>query len=86
MITHGDYCVPNIVFDRGRLSGFVDLGDLGVADRWHDLAVATWNLGPGWQNLFLRRCEDKQKIVPQAIAEYRTRSSVVLQRRRVRSR
>jgi aminoglycoside phosphotransferase len=58
VITHGDYCVPNIVFDRGRLSGFVDLGDLGVADRWRDLAVATWslerNIGPGWEDLFLR--------------------------------
>jgi kanamycin kinase len=58
MITHGDYCVPNNVFDRGRLSGFVDLGDLGVADRWRDLAVATWslerNIGPGWEDLFLR--------------------------------
>jgi kanamycin kinase len=40
------------------VSGFVDVGELGVADRWWDLAVATWsldwNLGPGWEELFLR--------------------------------
>ena len=34
-------------------------GELGVADRWWDLAVATWsltwNLGPGWEDLFLER-------------------------------
>ncbi len=57
VITHGDYCVPNIVFDGDRLSGFVDVGALGVADRWRDLAVATWsierNIGYGSEDLFL---------------------------------
>jgi kanamycin kinase len=35
------------------VAGHVDLGRTGVADRWADLAVATWsaiwNLGPGWE-------------------------------------
>ena len=57
VITHGDYCVPNIVLDGDRLSGFVDVGALGVADRWRDLAVATWsierNIGYGWEDLLL---------------------------------
>jgi kanamycin kinase len=57
VVCHGDYCVPNVLFEDGRVSGYVDLGHLGVADRWADLAVATWsvtwNLGPGWEDLFL---------------------------------
>jgi kanamycin kinase len=57
VITHGDYCVPNVIFDGDCLSGFVDVAALGVADRWRDLAVATWsiewNIGPGWEDLFL---------------------------------
>lgn len=35
----------------------MDLGSLGVADRWADLAVATWatqwNYGPGWERPLL---------------------------------
>ena len=50
--------MPNIVFDGDRLSGFVDVGALGIADRWRDLAVALWtierNIGPGWNDLFLQ--------------------------------
>jgi kanamycin kinase len=43
--------------DRGQWSGHVDLGDLGVADRWADLAIATWstkwNYGPGREQVLL---------------------------------
>ena len=57
VVCHGDYCFPNVLFAGSRLAGFVDLGELGVADRWWDLAVATWsttwNVGPGWEDLFL---------------------------------
>jgi kanamycin kinase len=57
VVCHRDYCVPNVLFEDGRLSGYLDLVRLGVADRWADLAVATWSitwdLGPGWEDLFL---------------------------------
>jgi kanamycin kinase len=57
VVCHGDYCPPNVLIQEGRATGYVDLGQLGVADRWWDLAVATWsldwNLGPGFQELFL---------------------------------
>ena len=37
--SHGDCCLPNIFFDGSRVSGFIDLGDSGVADKWRDLAL-----------------------------------------------
>jgi kanamycin kinase len=58
VVCHGDACAPNtLVAPDGRWSGHVDLGGLGIADRWADLAVATWSLewnyGPGWEPLLL---------------------------------
>jgi kanamycin kinase len=57
VVCHGDYCLPNVLISAGQATGFVDLGELGLADRWWDLAVgswsATWNLGPGWEDEFL---------------------------------
>jgi kanamycin kinase len=58
VVCHGDACAPNtLLTDNGTWSGHVDLGALGVADRWADLAVATWstewNYGRGWDDLLL---------------------------------
>lgn len=45
VVCHGHACAPNtLIDDDGRCCGHVDLGDLGVADRWADLAVAEWSL------------------------------------------
>ena len=57
VVCHGDYCPPNILLQDWDAVGFLDLGELGVADRWWDLAIATWsldwNLGPGYEGVFL---------------------------------
>jgi kanamycin kinase len=46
VICHGDLCAPNVLFDPDtcRVSGLIDAGRLGVADRWVDLAIATRSL------------------------------------------
>ncbi len=43
--------------DEGEPLAHVDLGALGLADRWADIAVASrntvWNYGPGWEDLLI---------------------------------
>jgi kanamycin kinase len=58
VVCHADACVPNtLIGDDGRFTGHVDLGQLGIGDRWGDIAVASmsteWNYGPGWQDALI---------------------------------
>jgi kanamycin kinase len=58
VVCHGDPCAPNTLIDEdGRCCGHVDLGDLGIADPWADLAVATmslsWNYFGSWDGELL---------------------------------
>ena len=56
VVCHGDACAPNtLLHDDGRFAAHVDLGSLGRADRWADLAVGAWstewNYGRGYADL-----------------------------------
>ncbi len=56
VVCHGDYCPPNVMVTDWQATGFLDLGELGTADRWWDLAVGAWsvgwNLGVEYEALF----------------------------------
>lgn len=57
VVCHGDACSPNTIIGLdGSPVGHVDMGSLGVADRWADIAVASMNLdynyGPDWEGEF----------------------------------
>lgn len=47
-LLHGDYCLPNILLDDWRFSGFIDVAAGGVGDRHMDLHWGLWSL---WFNL-----------------------------------
>ena len=43
-LLHGDYCLPNVMLDGWRFSGFIDLGNGGAGDRHIDLFWGAWTL------------------------------------------
>ena len=44
VVLHGDYCLPNIIMQNYKLTGFVDLGTGGFGDRHYDLFWGIWTL------------------------------------------
>lgn len=44
VLTHGDCCLPNLFAKGNEISGFIDLGKAGPADRWQDIAIAIRSL------------------------------------------
>jgi aminoglycoside phosphotransferase len=57
VLLHGDYCLPNVLVEQGRLTALVDLGRSGIGDPRDDFAAALWSLhynyGPGYARHFL---------------------------------
>jgi aminoglycoside 3'-phosphotransferase I len=56
VVTHGDFSLGNIFVNRGRVTGVIDVGRLGIADPYQDLAILWHNLaefGPGLQQTLL---------------------------------
>ncbi|QGG94921.1 APH(3') family aminoglycoside O-phosphotransferase [Actinomarinicola tropica] len=51
VLTHGDFCLPNVVLAGDRFVGVLDCGLVGVGDRYRDLGIGArsvvQNLGPG---------------------------------------
>jgi kanamycin kinase/aminoglycoside 3'-phosphotransferase-3 len=56
--THGDYCLPNILISDYSVTGFIDLGRAGIADKWQDIALCVRSIGYN-----LRNCDGKDKYV-----------------------
>jgi Aminoglycoside phosphotransferase len=47
VFSHGDFCLPNILMNDDGISGFIDLGNSGIGDKWEDIAICyrslRWN-------------------------------------------
>ncbi|MDP3770607.1 MAG: phosphotransferase [bacterium] len=59
VLVHGDACLPNFIFQDDNFSGYIDLGDMMVANPEVDFSAAIWslqyNLGLGYGRMFLEK-------------------------------
>ena len=39
VLSHGDFCLPNLFVEEGRVTGYIDLGRAGIGDKWCDVAL-----------------------------------------------
>lgn len=70
VLAHGDASLPNFMTEGYAITGLIDCGRLGIADRYQDLALAGWsigfNLGIDWVEPFYRAYgitePDRQKL------------------------
>ena len=52
IITHGDFCLPNILADDSGITGLIDLGKAGVADKWQDIALRYRSLCNNYNGIY----------------------------------
>ncbi len=52
VVSHGDYCLPNIFLIDQELSGYIDIGQSGLADRWYDIALCYRSLIRNYDGTF----------------------------------
>lgn len=52
VLSHGDFCLPNVFIDNGKISGFIDLGDAGIGDKWRDISLCYRSLKHNFDGTF----------------------------------
>lgn len=52
VFTHGDLSLPNIFIEDGELSGLIDLGRGGIADRYQDIAICYRSLKHNYEGYY----------------------------------
>jgi aminoglycoside phosphotransferase len=76
VLTHGDYCIPNLLIKDGKLSGIIDWGKSGKGDLYRDLSSVEGslmrNIGiSGMRDLFIILGLDYEKFSRKKIEFYK---------------
>ncbi len=53
--SHGDLSLPNMFYKNGEITGFLDLGDAGIADMWYDIAILVKSLRRNYETIEAER-------------------------------
>ena len=52
VLSHGDFCLPNIFIGENGKFSFIDLGRTGVADKWQDIALCYRSLKHNYEGKY----------------------------------
>lgn len=52
VFSHGDYCLPNIFLESGKIKGFIDLDKAGIGDKWNDIALCYRSLKHNFEGTY----------------------------------
>ncbi|MBR1931217.1 MAG: aminoglycoside 3'-phosphotransferase [Lachnospiraceae bacterium] len=52
VLSHGDFCLPNIFLDGDEVAGYIDLGRGGIADKWCDIALCYRSLSHNYSGKY----------------------------------
>ncbi len=51
-LSHGDYCLPNLFGTGDKVTGYIDLGRAGIADKWCDIALCYRSLSHNYSGRY----------------------------------
>ena len=54
VLTHGDFCLPNVFADETGITGFIDLGRAGISDPYQDIALVYRSLRHNYEGKYAR--------------------------------
>ena len=69
VLIHGDFCLPNVLVESGRLAGIVDVGRSGLGDPHVDLGAAIWTLQYNFKVGYARDFLDAYEAEPMSDQE-----------------
>lgn len=62
--SHGDTSLPNIFSLNCKFSGFIDVGECGIADKWFDLAICEKSIRRNLGEKYVSKFYKELNIVP----------------------
>ena len=62
--SHGDTSLPNIFASDNCFSGFIDVGECGIADKWFDLAICEKSIKRNYGEEYISKFYNKLNIIP----------------------
>ena len=62
--SHGDTSLPNIFALNNHFSGFIDVGECGIADKWFDLAICEKSIRRNYGDEYVKAFCQELGITP----------------------